>query len=117
MWYAIDSDGLDLSTSRTTIEVPLEGHARWRYTWPVQATRPGIAAVIVQALSDQDRRLSGYRLWPTSFREACGIRVLTSWSVRVRLVGLSIGSLDLGVIFCLPWLWGRARRRESERAG
>jgi len=76
--------------------------------WKVTAMKVGNQAIAVDAVSDADSALPGpFHMWPTSFREGCGVFVLDLPLTGVQMIGLSAASLVAGALLTLPWLMRR----------
>ena len=112
---ATDGFRVDLPAREQTVVLP--GHQTTTLVWTVTAVKAGNQAIAVQALSNKDSALPGpFHLWPTSFREGCGILVIDSpWTgMQVALLGLTGTLVGAGVTS--TWLYARIRgRRRNTR--
>ena len=53
-------------------------------------------------------------MWPTSYRQSCGIWIVDSPLQGYHILGLSLGSLAAGVLLCLLYLVKRKPRPAKE---
>jgi hypothetical protein len=108
--YAVQAAGagfrVDAPASDQRVIVP--GGQTVSLVWQVTPLGPGDQAIIAQAVSAADSALPGpFHLWPTSFRESCGVLVLDLTLSEAQVVGLCIVSLLTGVVLIYPWLISR----------
>ena len=119
---SIDVEGLTASAPQTFPAVPVEGGQTAEVAWSITPLKSGPQALVVQALSDEDRRLPGtpvFHMWPTSFRESCGIQVINfplpmSGGQIMLLSGIGIA---VGGLMAVPQLISKARRLWARKAG
>ncbi len=104
----ITPHGLRVDSPAPEQRVTLSAGQRTTLAWNVTAVKAGNQALAVDAVSDADSALPGpFHMWPTSFREGCGVFVLDLPLTGVQMVGLSGLSLFAGAILTLPQLTRR----------
>lgn len=80
-------------------------------TWNVTALHSGRSALAVEAISSLDADLPGpFHSWPTSFREGCGILIVTGPLAGLQTLLVLLGALSIGSVLTLAALyWGSAQ--------
>jgi len=107
---ATDGFRVDLPAREQTVVLP--GHQTTTLVWTVTAVKAGNQAIAVQALSNKDSALPGpFHLWPTSFREGCGILVIEMPLTGAQAMWLSGISALAGTSITFSWLPRRLSRR------
>jgi len=100
--------GFQVDSPAPERRVTLSGGQVTTLAWKVTAMKVGNQAIAVDAVSDADSALPGpFHMWPTSFREGCGVFVLDLPLTGVQMIGLSAASLVAGALLTLPWLMRR----------
>ncbi len=100
--------GFQVDSPAPERRVTLSGGQMTTLAWKVTATKVGNQAIAVEAVSDADSALPGpFHMWPTSFREGCGVFVLDLPLTGAQMIGLSGLSLFAGVVLTLPRLTRR----------
>jgi hypothetical protein len=109
--YSVDIQvkGLQLDAPTAFQGVTLSPGRRASLTWPIvapdAAPKYSSSSVIIQAVSSADRALPGpFHMWPTSYRQSCGIWIVDSPLKGHPIIGLSLGGLAAGALLCLLYL-------------
>jgi hypothetical protein len=108
----IEPRGFDIGSPGKELEVEIAGGLSTEIAWSVTARESGNQAIVIQAISSKDAALSGpFHMWPTSFREGCGIPVKNGPLTGRQILLQSLASVLLGAGIVFPRLYARLRRR------
>jgi hypothetical protein len=108
----IEARGLSIQSPEQELEITVPGGQTAEIAWVVTAIESGNQTVAVQAVSDRDAALPGpYHMWPTSFRQGCGILVIgRPWTGKLVLLS-SLVCVPIGAILSFPRLYAKLKRR------
>jgi hypothetical protein len=108
----IETYGFNIRSPDEEIKVTIPGGQTTEITWVVTAVESGNRAIAVQAISSTDSALPGpFHMWPTSFREGCGIRVIDGPLTGKQALFLSLTGVFAGAVMSFPWLYATIRQR------
>jgi hypothetical protein len=108
----IEAYGFDIESSDKELEVEMPGGLSTEIVWTVTARESGNQAIVVQAISSLDAALPGpFHMWPTSFREGCGIPVINGPLTGKQVLLQSLASVLLGAGVVFPRLYAKLGER------
>ena len=112
----IEPGRFSIGSAEQELSVTIPGGQTGKVSWSVTAVEKGAHALAIQAVSNADAALPGlFHMWPTSFREGCGILVvggpLNGWLILV----LDLAGLLAGGAITFQWLYSSVRRRLAAR--
>lgn len=114
----IETYGFSIRPPDEEIKVTIPGGQTTEITWVVMAVESGNQAIAVQAISRDDSALPGpFHMWPTSFREGCGIRVINGPLTGKQALFLSLTGVFAGAATSFPQLYAKTRKRVSASPG
>lgn len=111
--YSVDfvTDGFRIVSTTSLPEMTLPGGQLVDVTWVLTAISSGRQAMAIEAISDKDASLPGpFHLWPTSFRESCGILVIDGPFTGEQLFILGSVTAIIGLAISAPRLYGRLQQ-------
>lgn len=110
----IEAYGFSIRSPDKELEVIVPGGYTTKVTWVVTAIESGNQAIAIEAVSSKDSALPGpFHMWPTSFREGCGILVIDGPLTGKQVLFLSLTSVFVGAAASFPWLYAKMRQRIS----
>ena len=108
----IETRGFDIGSPGGELEVEIPGSLGTEISWIVTARERGNQAIVVQAISSADAALPGpFHLWPTSFREGCGIPVINGPLTGKQVLLQSLASVLIGAGMVFPGLYAKLGER------
>jgi len=108
----ISSAGFQFDPSDSKRRIILAGGKTATLHWLAVPVSSGNQAIVVQATSDRDAALTGpFHLWPTSFRQACGVLVISGPFTGVQVIYASVFSILSGAGIITEWLIQKLRER------
>jgi hypothetical protein len=108
----IEGRGFDIGPPGKELEVEIPGGLSTEIAWTVTAGESGNQAIVVQAISSIDAALPGpFHMWPTSFREGCGIPVINGPLTGKQVLVQSLASVLVGAAMVFPRLYAKLGRR------
>ena len=112
----IEARGLSIRSPETELKVSVPGGQTAKIAWVVTAIEIGDQTIAVQAVSDKDVALPGpFHMWPTSFRQGCGILVIDGPLTGRQVVLSSLTCVLIGAILSFPRLYAKLRKKQRER--
>jgi len=112
----IEAYGFSIRSPDKELEVIIPGGYSTEITWVVTAVENGNRAIAVEAVSSKDSALPGpFHVWPTSFREGCGILVIDGPLTGKQVLLLSLTSVFVGAVMSFPRLYAKIRERIKRR--
>ncbi|MDH4138162.1 MAG: hypothetical protein OEW09_15805 [Anaerolineae bacterium] len=108
----IEAYGFSTRSPNKELEVIVPGGYNTEVTWVVTAIESGNRAIAIEAVSNKDSALPGpFHMWPTSFREGCGILVINGPFTGKQVLLLSLSSVFVGAVMSFPRLYTKIRER------
>lgn len=108
----IEAYGFSIRSPDKELEVIVPGGYNTEVAWVVTPIESGNWAIAIEAVSSKDSALPGpFHMWPTSFREGCGIRVINGPLTGKQVLLLSLTSVFVGAGMSFPRLYEKIRER------
>lgn len=108
----IEAHGLDIGSPGKELDVKIPGGLSTEIAWIVTAGESGNQAIVIKAVSSIDAALPGpFHMWPTSFRESCGIPVINGPLTGKQVLLQSLASILVGVGMVFSRLYARLGER------
>jgi hypothetical protein len=104
----IQAYGFSIRSPDKELEVVIPGGHTTEITWAITAVENGNRAIAVEAVSSKDSALPGpFHMWPTSFREGCGILVINGPLTGKQVLLLSLTTVFVGAVVSFLRLYQR----------
>jgi hypothetical protein len=108
----IAADGFRIGAAVREQEITVPSQQIVDVNWTVTALDSGQQVIVVEAVSSKDAALpETFHMWPTSYREGCGILVLAGPVKGWQLLGLGLGSVVVGSVLAISWIYEKIRAR------
>jgi hypothetical protein len=108
----IEAYGFDIGSPGKELEVSIAGGLSAEIAWTVTARESRNQAIVIEAISSTDAALPGpFHMWPTSFREGCGIPVIKGPLTGKQVLLQSLASVLIGAGMVFPGLYAKLGER------